>query len=463
MSAPQHSGPGEGSAYTWILDHIMSYPESYEIPLRTMYTLNCVPRAQPLPHQLKNGGSQPVSSGTSTKSSSPTSATFPVDQLHGAQAAGLEFKSALMTHIARLPCQPCSLPPSFITQFLRRCFPAELDMVDFPQAMTALDYLKDLETRRRKEIAAALARLGVDRKTYATEAELAQRYPGVVAWIKSIEDKERRIEALYTQLYIGLRRWALINEMSLEPFNKHNCVAMLNTLYPPSSNSQPTSQLTPTVLNSQRGGFFRYIQGVEKNGPKILETLMQQGRRPGEANGWPAVRDTLDMYLRTTNGVIEECSEVSGVEVFAPEETDEKRKGRKVDSGVSFATDDRPSTSSSYSGRDKPLPPSPPIHGSPKGGSTLEKIAREFRKMKSRNKAEDAAKDERPKSRGLRSMKSIGTLSDLKERNMSSPSFASSSNRQPPAFDVEAMQRQRMMWEAAHNKSRNHSNASNEI
>ena len=42
------SGSSSGSSYQSILDHILVNPGSYEIPLRTMYTLNCAPRAQPM-------------------------------------------------------------------------------------------------------------------------------------------------------------------------------------------------------------------------------------------------------------------------------------------------------------------------------------------------------------------------------------------------------------------------------
>lgn len=125
-----------------------------------------------------------------------------------AQAAADRFKSCLMTQISQLPSQPCSLPPSFITSFVRRCFPFELDKVDFAQALTALDYLRDLETRRRREIVSAFGRLGVDPLTFDKDGdEISKKYPGVATWVNEIEVKERMVEALYTQVYIGLRRW----------------------------------------------------------------------------------------------------------------------------------------------------------------------------------------------------------------------------------------------------------------
>jgi hypothetical protein len=121
--------------------------------------------------------------------------------------AAAQLRANLMSHIAQLPSQPSSLPPSFVTSFVRRCFPKDLDQVDFPQALTAMDYLKDLEIRRRREVVAALDRLGIARDDIGQKEVLGKKYPGVLRWVLAIEEKERTIEALYSQVYIGLRRW----------------------------------------------------------------------------------------------------------------------------------------------------------------------------------------------------------------------------------------------------------------
>lgn len=204
-------------------------------------------------------------------------------------------------------------------------------------------------------------RLDIDRDTLDSAGDsLSTRYPGTAHWVRAIEDKERKIDALYTQLYIGLRRWILINELSLLPFNKHNCHAMLNTLYPPVVSTPPTSRLTSSILRAQRDGFFKYIQSVEKSGPRILATLMLQGKAAGDDNGWIAVTRTLGLYLQIANSMISECVEITDVQSVSPRKdrdskgssrnsktssrdsksagTDAKgpREPRKVDSGVSF-------------------------------------------------------------------------------------------------------------------------------
>ncbi|KAJ8602776.1 hypothetical protein MRB53_042362 [Persea americana] len=200
MDSSEASFPSEGACYPLILDHIFRYPPgTYEIPLRTMYTLNCAPRAQALPTRRPPTRAQSHSDLRSVKS----------DQLSSSQAAAAEFTTSLMAHITQLPSQPCSLPPTFITAFLRRCFTPELHMVDFPQALTGLDYLKDLETRRRRGVAAALGRLGLENKdNLASDAEVLNgRCPAAASWLKFVESCERKVDAIYTQLYVALRRW----------------------------------------------------------------------------------------------------------------------------------------------------------------------------------------------------------------------------------------------------------------
>ena len=200
----------DSSSYNLILDHVLSYPASYEMPLRTMYTLNCAPRAQPLPHHLATLQPLPEesSSGSSTDSAGCIGNSLGQSATTAKQATA-HFTSSLMEHIAHLPSQPCSLPPSFINTFARRCFPADLAAVDFPHALTSLDYIKDLEMRRRRDFAAALHRLGLDRTTLqsADADRFAHSFPAVAAWLRSMDDRERKVDALYTQLYVAVRRW----------------------------------------------------------------------------------------------------------------------------------------------------------------------------------------------------------------------------------------------------------------
>ena len=265
----------------------------------------------------------------------------------------------------------------------------------------------------------------------------------------------------------------LINEMRLEPFSKANSIAMLNTLYPPTTAILPTRQLTGHILESQRNAFFRYIQAVEKNGKGVLKNLELQGKRKEDANGWIVVRETVDKYLRTSNGVIEECLEVLGPEYFDPETEARRRGDKRADSGVSFATGDRPSTSSSSGGKsststiDKPLPASPPRPAAPtrpaprepptpkKQGTTLERIARELRNLRSRNDVKEISNNyngsspelREPKGRSLKKMKSTSSIGGMRAKHARLGSDEAMTD-----FNIDDARRQRMIWEAQREK-----------
>ncbi|KAL8706223.1 MAG: hypothetical protein Q9201_000729 [Fulgogasparrea decipioides] len=462
-TSPASNSPG--SAFPWILEHLLAYPGTYEIPLRTMYTLNATQQAQPYPRQSHRADTPSLSnSNGSSPDSSPASPDFPpeMQQRLPPHTVTEHFKSCLMNHITQLPSQPFSLPPSFITSFVRRCFTADLCLVDFTQALTALDYLKDLENRRKRELTLALQRLGLDKDSIGKSAEeLSKNHPRISQWAQGMQEKERKVESLYTHVYLGLRRWTLINEMRLEPFNKANSIAMLNTLYPPTTSIPPTRQLTPSILESQRHTFFRYITAVEKNGKIVLKKLETQGKGPNDENGWTAVRESVDKYLRTANGVIEECLAITGPDSLDPNSQENRRGARRADSGVSFAVGDRPSTSSSRGSRsnsitNKPLPASPPAQAPPspkKKGTTLEKIARELRNLRARsdpNKGAMAAAvgDNIKTVKRIKSTSSIRDASHPKHTRVGS----GDSHGRAPTFDIDEQRRQQLILEAQRRK-----------
>ena len=89
-------------------------------------------------------------------------------------------------------------------------------MVDFTQALTAMDYLKDLDTRRKRELGAALQRLGLEKAVIDQHSGDVCDNPRISEWVKGMQDKDRRIEALYTQVYIGLRRWVSLSTCVLD-------------------------------------------------------------------------------------------------------------------------------------------------------------------------------------------------------------------------------------------------------
>ena len=120
----------------------------------------------------------------------------------------MNFTSELMTHLNKLPLQPSSLPPTFIVNFVSRCFHPDLDLVDFSQALTALDYLRDLENRRRKEMVAAFERLHIRPDSFESDMEtMAETFPGIALWVRNVEAKNKKAEYYYAQVWTGVRRW----------------------------------------------------------------------------------------------------------------------------------------------------------------------------------------------------------------------------------------------------------------
>lgn len=254
----------------------------------------------------------------------------------------------------------------------------------------------------------------------------------------------------------------LINEMRLEPFSKANSIAMLNTLYPPTTSTPPTRLLTPAILQAQRQAFFRYITAVEKNGKSVLQNIERQGMRPNDDNGWPSVRDVVEKYLRTANAVIDEYLQVTGPEYFTSTSEESRRTERRADSGVSFASGDRPSTSGSASSRnkpstpytDKPLPASPMLSLSPRSAtvppipkktrSKLEKIMGNFR---SRNDVKEIAGNEnRDRTHTLKKMKSTSSIGGARSKHARSGSWENK------PFEIDDAKRQRLIQEAQKEK-----------
>lgn len=96
----------------------------------------------------------------------------------------------------------------------------------------------------------------------------------------------------------------MLHELFLEPFNKFNCIAILNTLYP-IEEPDINSYLTAPILANQRHALWRYITGVEKNGAAILETVRTSG------GGWPGVSEAVHAYLRLSLDLIQNAEELA--------------------------------------------------------------------------------------------------------------------------------------------------------
>jgi hypothetical protein len=236
----------------------------------------------------------------------------------------------------------------------------------------------------------------------------------------------------------------LINELSLSPFNRHNCVAMLNTLYPPFGSAPPNVKISEDNLRRQRDGFFKYISAVDKNGPRVLSNVINQGMAEGDINGWAPIVRQLQMYLQLVNSMINECCNIHDLEDLEPFK--HARHGRnKTDSGVSITGFSmRPTTAVRTSSPEEPPRPKTPSGGR---GSALEKLARGLKTIgRSRTdvteispKEEMFVRSPQKQHKSLRKMRSMG------DRSLRS---AHGGEQSSPTFDVEEMRRQRLAYEA---------------
>ncbi|CAG7980025.1 unnamed protein product [Penicillium salamii] len=447
----------DGSALTWIFDHCLRYSDSYDISLRAAYELNC--------QSTKNMASSGASTSSHSRSPSVFSrnSSLSKDSRSSRTSSGssyetnpwdtnAEFRACLTRTVSEMPSQPCALPPTFIASFVRRVFTKELRYVTFSQALCSLDYLKGLQGRWKKEVDGAFRRINVNPQDVIDpqSSEVTRNFPGVMVWYKDISQKARVIDMLYTQVYVGLRRWIILNEMMLQPYNKANCIALLNTLFPPVryDSPPPTQHLSHKHLENHRDSFFKFITLFDIK-PEILEPVMTQGARPGDGTSWPALRDAFDRYLGMVLEMIDECALVN-----EPAQLTKSGHSRRTDSGISFepqptlclatlsrSTPSRPTTSHSSgqaSDIEKPLPEFPaPTDGASKHGSILERLAFSVSTW---------GKKDGKKARSLRKMQSCKELKDSSEKH-NVPDFSKMK------FDLTDEKRRRLIDEALARKA----------
>lgn len=256
----------------------------------------------------------------------------------------------------------------------------------------------------------------------------------------------------------------MINELSIQPFNKLNCVGMLNTLLPPThtQTKPPSPLLDVKTLQRERDGFFEYIRLVQKNGPDVMQTVKDMNKGLEDENGWPAVQRIVDKYLKVSKQLIDDCLATAGPESFERYSDNYKTsKKEKKDSGISFGSSTRrPSVGSSLHEQQVPEP-MPTFSASVKGPSTLERITREFRRMRVKPRPEieeivqikqralPGVPPQLPESSSKKSLKKARSLASLKFGNGSSLSLSSRKGSEQPSFNAKEMQKHRQLYEAS--------------
>lgn len=83
--------------------------------------------------------------------------------------------------------------------------------------MTALDYLRDLENRRRKEMVSAFERLHIRPESFENDMDsMAETFPGIALWVRNVEAKNKKAESYYAQVYLGVRRWVSRSQIATQ-------------------------------------------------------------------------------------------------------------------------------------------------------------------------------------------------------------------------------------------------------
>lgn len=95
----------------------------------------------------------------------------------------------------------------------------------------------------------------------------------------------------------------MANELALPRFNKCNCVAFLNTLYP-IEEEDINAVLTASTLAVQRQALWKYIIAVEKNGPGILDAVRNQSE-------WEKISNNVYDYCERSLAMIQTAEDLA--------------------------------------------------------------------------------------------------------------------------------------------------------
>lgn len=107
------------------------------------------------------------------------------------------------------------LPPEFIRKWcLDKVFTKVEELVDFSQALTGIDYLQDLECRRREALREVALRLKIEKNNWR---KVLSSDPDAKKWVEDIQAQETIIEGFYATCFVDLRIWVcqLVSPRSL--------------------------------------------------------------------------------------------------------------------------------------------------------------------------------------------------------------------------------------------------------
>ncbi|TAQ86752.1 hypothetical protein B7494_g4913 [Chlorociboria aeruginascens] len=233
------------------------------------------------------------------------------------------------------------LPPLFIKDFcLGKTFRKNYRDADFSNALTGLDYLSDLECTRRTAMREAAQRLGITKDNWR---DVLRKDKDVLSWVEMSQKFELVVEGMYAEIYISLRLWTMVNELSCEPFYKPNVVAMLNTLFPPSIRELPNEKVTVESLHKYRSSLYRYLVAVAVNGSQVLNSYVAKLSHPSSNHSWANTFARLEQYIEMANSMIDQANYVHGIDFFRENRSEHSSKTSDAPSFFTFS--DRTTTS----------------------------------------------------------------------------------------------------------------------
>lgn len=154
----------------------------------------------------------PLAQITSPQDAKPD-ATFNPDHAEGDRFMDHGNDSLLNFDFAKLagdntPSTKAGLPAVVIKDTCRRIFTKDYEKVQFNQALTGLDYLRDMELTRRGKLRQAATRLGISLTTWKM---VLQDTPDALRWIELLQQYELKIEGYYANAFIDIRIWVCIH------------------------------------------------------------------------------------------------------------------------------------------------------------------------------------------------------------------------------------------------------------
>ncbi|CAD6443108.1 ef576bc7-2172-4d41-97de-92937d1cfbe6 [Sclerotinia trifoliorum] len=350
----------------WIISHVLECHLSYELPLRIMFSFNAGYRVPTLKEahkwwQYEPKGTAIIKFLISLEESKLGKKEGGISKDKDNRDESIEAEK--INHVVHDPfTDPHNetlldvgfasefsdgkrasrgLPPDFIRKWcLDKVFTKVEEQVDFSQALTGIDYLQDLECRRREALREVALRLNIDKNNWK---KVLSADPDAKKWVEDIQAQETIIEDFYATCFIDLRIWTMLHELKTLPFYKPNVIAMLNTLYPPCIRELPNNRIDPEKLRKHRSKFYNLMVEVSHRGIGALNDFELHLKNSACKHNWIDTRENLKDYIELASKMIEQSNAVHDIMFF--------KKSTAIAYGIRSAQYRSPTASSSISAR----------------------------------------------------------------------------------------------------------------